>query len=137
MTQLLGRILAASALAFALLGIAAAEGVNPAGYTGKIADRKQICMLQDTVQARDGLEADYHGKKYYLCCAGCLAGFKGNPVQYSQATDPVDGKLVDKADAAFYAYRGRAYFFSSQENLSAFERSPEAYLRSAASTSKK
>lgn len=32
-------------------------------------------MLQDTVQAQAGLEYEYQGKKYYLCCGGCLAAF--------------------------------------------------------------
>jgi YHS domain-containing protein len=131
-----GMMIASIVVSFVLIGIGAAEA-NPAHYTGNVANRKQICMLQDTVQAREGLEADYNGKKYYLCCGGCLAAFEGKPARYSHATDPVNGQLVDKADAPVYAYQGRAYFFSSHENLSAFAKNPQAYLPNVASVPSK
>lgn len=45
------------------------------------------------------------------------------------AADPVNGALVDKAEARIYAYEGRAYFFSSDETLSAFSKDPEPFVR--------
>lgn len=96
-------------------------------------DRSKVCMLEDTVQSHDGLEQTYNGKTYYLCCQGCVAAFRGNPEKYSHATDPVDGSRVDKADAPFYPYGGRAYFFSSQQNLHQFAQQPDRYLRHGAS----
>src|SRR6267154_1447268 len=71
---------------------------------GQINDRSRICMLQDTLQARSGLTYVYNGKKYYLCCGGCLAGFRRDAAIYSHAADPIDGKSVDKADAPAYGY---------------------------------
>jgi YHS domain-containing protein len=88
-------------------------------------------MIQDSVQPRDGIEYAYNGKTYYLCCMGCVAGFQKHPARYSQATDPVSGALVDKADARIYAHEGRAYFFRSDETLAAFAREPEKFLRRA------
>src|SRR5262249_20159829 len=94
---------------------------------GPINDRSRICMLQDTVQAKSGLTYVYRGKKYYLCCGGCLADFQRDAAIHSHATDPVNGKSVDKADAPAYAYQGRAYFFSSAANMTEFARYPEKF----------
>lgn len=41
----------------------------------------------------------------------------------------MNGALVDKAEARIYAYEGRAYFFSSDETLSAFSKDPEPFVR--------
>jgi len=95
----------------------------------RLTDRTRVCMLQDTVQGRAGLEYEYQGKKYYLCCGGCLAAFKGDAEQYSTAVDPVTGAKVDKATAPIYAYQGRAYFFASEESLSKFTQDPQRYVK--------
>lgn len=122
----LGAIAILVALAFAVVN----SQVNAQGTSGaRVIDRKLVCMLQDSLQTREGLEYTYNGKKYYLCCGGCLAGFEQNPARYSHAADPVNGKLVDKADAPIYGYKGRAYFFSSQNTLQIFARDPDKYVR--------
>ena len=90
-------------------------------------------MLQDTIQPRSGLTYVYRGKTYYLCCGGCLAAFQQNAAIHSHATDPVEGRSVDKADAPAYAYRGRVYFFSSVANLTKFASDPERFVASASS----
>ena len=95
----------------------------------RLADRTRVCMLQDTVQTQAGLEYEYQGKKYYLCCSGCLAAFKAGAEQYSTAVDPVTGVRVDKATAPIYAYQGRAYFFASEESLSQFAQDPQRYVQ--------
>src|SRR5712692_8921572 len=103
---------------------------NVAGrYGERLMDRTRVCMLQDTVQARAGLEYEYQGKKYYLCCGGCLAAFKAGAEQYSTAVDPVTGTKMDKAIAPIYAYRGHAYFFASEESLATFAQERQRYLR--------
>lgn len=94
----------------------------------RLADRTRVCMLQDTLQSRAGLEYEHQGKKYYLCCGGCLAAFKGNAARYSTATDPVTGATVDKAIAPIYAYHERAYFFASEESLATFAQDPQRYI---------
>jgi YHS domain-containing protein len=95
---------------------------------GQIKDRSRICMLQDTIQARSGLTYVYNGKKYYLCCGGFLSAFKQDAAIHSHATDPINGKSVDKAEAPAYAYQGRAYFFSSAANMTRFASVPEKFV---------
>ena len=73
-------------------------------YGEQLMDRTQVCMLQDTIQKQSGLEYEYQGKKYYLCCGGCLAAFKAKAAQYSTAADPVTGAKVDKALAISFAF---------------------------------
>ena len=126
MNQMLKRAMLLTVMIFTFAGVARAGG-----YTGQVNNRKQVCMLQDGVKAQEGLETEYHGKKYYLCCGGCLAGFKTDPARYSHASDPVNGKLVDKADAPIYAYQGRAFFFSSTKTQAEFAAHPQKYLREA------
>jgi YHS domain-containing protein len=105
---------------------------DTAGQDGaRLADRARVCMLQDTVQAQAGLEYEYQGKKYYLCCGGCLAAFRANAEHYSTAVDPVTGARVNKATAPIYAYQGRAYFFASEESLSTFAQDPQRYVNAA------
>jgi YHS domain-containing protein len=105
---------------------------NAAGQYGeRLTDRTRVCMLQDTIQAQAGLEYQYQGKKYYLCCGGCLAAFKAGAEQYSTAVDLVTGAKVDKATAPIYAYQGHAYFFASEESLSQFAQEPQRYVNGA------
>ena len=91
-------------------------------------------MLQDTVQGRSGLPYVYKGKRYYLCCGGCLAAFQQNAAIYSRAIDPVNGRSVDKADAPAYAYQRHAYYFASASNLAEFAREPKKFIRNRASS---
>jgi YHS domain-containing protein len=100
-------------------------------YGARLTDRTRVCMLQDTVQAQTGLEYEYQGKKYYLCCGGCLAAFKAGADQYSTAVDPVTEAKVDKATAPIYAYQGHAYFFASEESLAKFAQEPQRYVNAA------
>jgi YHS domain-containing protein len=129
MLKYMAASLGAGAILFALVVAITRSQVNAQGASGaRVSDRKLVCMLQDSLQTREGLEHTYNGKRYYLCCGGCLAGFEQNPARYSHAVDPVNGKQVDKADAPIYGYKGRAYFFSSQNTLQTFARDPDKYL---------
>ena len=100
---------------------------------GQIKDRSRICMLQDTIQTRSGLTYVHNGKKYYLCCGGCLAAFKQDAAMHSHATDPINGKSVDKAEASAYAYQGHAYFFSTAANMTKFANAPEKVVTTTSS----
>lgn len=121
-------------LALVLGGLAIAAALHQpsdaeAGQ-GRISDRSKICMLQDTVQSRSGLTYVYQGKKYYLCCSGCLAAFQRDAATLSHARDPVDGSDVDKANAPAYAYQGHAYYFASAWNLATFAKEPGKFVLS-------
>jgi YHS domain-containing protein len=100
---------------------------------GQIKDRSRICMLQDTIQTKSGLTYVHNGKKYYLCCGGCLAAFKQDAAIHSHANDPINGKSVDKAEAPAYAYQGRAYFFSSAANMTRFASAPGKFVTTTSS----
>lgn len=137
-TRVMKRAVVIGGAALLLVGVALlvsrpASTEDAAGrYGEQLMDRTRVCMLQDTVQKQSGLEYEYQGKKYYLCCGGCLAAFKAGAEQYSTAMDPVTGAKVDKATAPIYAYRGRAYFFSSEESLSQFAQDPQRYANATA-----
>ena len=34
---------------------------------------------------KDGLYADYKGRRYFFCCGGCPSQFKANPDKYKKA----------------------------------------------------
>ena len=126
-------------LGLGLLVALAALGTTPTGETPRLAgflveNRKFVCMMQDSLQVKEGIEHAYGGKKYYLCCEGCVAGFDREPEKFSRAVDPVNGKTVDKAEAPIYGYGGRAYFFSSNETLVAFAKEPARYATMAQAT---
>lgn len=45
------------------------------------------------------------------------------------AMDPIDGsKLSIRAATPTWEYKGKIYYFSSQENMNAFKSNPQAYL---------
>lgn len=90
-------------------------------------ERSKVCMMQDQVQTKPGIPHTYQGKTYYLCCPMCVNTFDGAPERYSRAQDPVSGQNVDKATASVLGYRGRAYFFASQESQAAFAKDPDRY----------
>lgn len=90
-------------------------------------EREKVCMTQDQVQTKAGIPHTYEGKTYYLCCPMCVNTFDGAPERYSKAHDPVNGQAVDKATAPVLGYRGRAYFFASEESRAAFTKDPDRY----------
>jgi YHS domain-containing protein len=91
-------------------------------------ERAKVCMTQDQVQTKAGIPHTYEGKTYYLCCPMCVNTFDGAPERYAKAHDPVSGQIVDKAAAPVLGYRGRAYFFGSEESRAAFRQDPDRYV---------
>lgn len=91
-------------------------------------ERAKVCMTQDQVQTKAGIPHTYEGKTYYLCCPMCVNTFDGAPERYAKAHDPVSGKVVDKATAPVLGYRGRAYFFGSEESRAGFTKDPDRYV---------
>jgi YHS domain-containing protein len=92
-------------------------------------DRSKVCMLEDQLQPRAGLEEKYEGKTYFLCCSMCEEKFRSNPERYSKARDPVSGASVDKATAPVVGYKDRAYFFESDNSRATFAQDPERYVQ--------
>jgi YHS domain-containing protein len=98
-------------------------------YTGPVSDAAQVCMVKRGVQASTPHTEQYGGKTYHFCCSGCLTRFRANPEIERFATDPVNGKKIDKADALIYSYQGRAYFLSSPRSLKKFAKKPVRYAQ--------
>lgn len=38
---------------------------------------------------KDKLFADYKGRRYFFCCAGCVPAFKKNPEKYIKGADSI------------------------------------------------
>lgn len=115
-------VLLASVLALQAL---AGEG---APRTGNVEDKAYVCMMQDMVMMRKGIELVKDGKKYWGCCEMCKAKMEAEPERYTRAVDPVSGKIVDKAKAAIYALDGQAFYFESKKTRAAFAKAPKRYL---------
>ena len=119
------------ALALALTALAglvrAEDAAGP--FTGRVEDRSRICMMQDSMQPKPGLAHAYQGKTYWLCCQMCEQSFNADPERFAHAKDPVNGVVVDKATAPAYAVNGKAFYFSSEDSLKAFAKSPSRYLQ--------
>lgn len=112
-----------------LSGVVVAGAVLAEGPAVEEVDRSKVCMLEDRLQPRAGLEERYQGKTYYLCCPMCQGTFRDDPEQYSKARDPVSGARVDKATAPVVGYKDRAYFFESEASRAAFAQDPEKYVQ--------
>ena len=118
----------ARAFAVSIL-LAVGSGALAGEATPQDVERSKVCMMQDEVQAKAGIPHAYQGKTYYLCCPMCVNTFDSAPERYSKTHDPVTGQLVDKATAPVLDYRGRAYFFASDESRAAFAKYPDRYPR--------
>ena len=83
-------------------------------------DSKYVCMITNQEFAKEQIPVELEGKTYYGCCEMCKAKIKNNP-QSREATDPVSGNKVDKADAVIGAAPdGNVFYFENEENLSQF-----------------
>ncbi len=83
-------------------------------------DSKYVCMVTNQLFVKEQIPVQMEGKTYYGCCEMCKAKIKNNP-QSREATDPVSGKKVDKAEAVIGATAdGSIYYFESEENLEEF-----------------
>jgi len=83
-------------------------------------DSKYVCMITNQEFAREQIPVELEGKTYYGCCEMCKAKIKNNP-KSREATDPISGNKVDKADAVIGAAPdGNVFYFENEENLSQF-----------------
>ena len=110
------------------------SGVTPAALAQPMTsctipsiDAKQVCAVENMIQARDGIPCEHDGKTYWVCCPRCVDAFKDNPDAYRLATDPVSGEAVDKATALVQPYAGRVFFFGSEATRAAFNKEPERW----------
>ena len=89
--------------------------------------RDPVCgMTVDPAAGRP--QAEYQGRTFHFCCAGCRAKFEAAPESYLTATDPVCGMTVDRASAEhFLRHEGEKQYFCSAGCKSKFEAEPAKY----------
>jgi Cu+-exporting ATPase len=90
--------------------------------------RDPVCGM--TVDPAAGKPAaEFGGRLFHFCSAGCQNKFAKHPEAYLDATDPVCGMKVDRASAQhFLRHEGEKYYFCSAGCLAKFEGSPRDYL---------
>lgn len=119
-----------------LVAIAAAIAIGgtwavAASPETSIPPRDRVCMVQDTVMDTPAVPVEHEGKTYYGCCDMCKGKIKADPKQYTLATDPVSGKVVDKATAELASVNGDVYYFESAAHRNRFVEDPSKYARHA------
>ena len=85
-----------------------------------IPQRDRVCMVQDTVMNKPAVPVEHDGKTYYGCCNMCKGTIQSDPERYTRATDPVSGKVVDKATTGLASVGEVVYYFESAANREQF-----------------
>ncbi|WP_020534843.1 hypothetical protein [Lewinella cohaerens] len=78
---------------------------------------QQVCMVNDTYMGKDQIAVPVNGKTYYGCCQMCVTTL--NEQESSrQASDPLTGEEVDKAEAiiAVLNQDGSVGYFKNETN---------------------
>lgn len=76
-----------------------------------------VCMVNDMFFGKDQIPVEVGGRTYYGCCAGCEKTIREN-ARVRVATDPVSGRIVDKATAKIGALPdGAVYYFENEKNM--------------------
>jgi YHS domain-containing protein len=124
------RVTAVLGIGFALLPAPSIAFAEPtASCTIPSIDARQVCAVENVLQAHEGIPCEHDGKTYWVCCPRCVQAFKDNPDAYRLATDPVSGAQVDKATALVQAYAGRVFFFASEATRAAFNTAPDRWAQ--------
>jgi YHS domain-containing protein/uncharacterized membrane protein YraQ (UPF0718 family) len=106
-----------------------------------------VCGMQ-VETAHAPASAEYAGQRYYFCSDRCHDRFVANPERFAsgatayepmtlegpdEATDPVCGMTIRKADAAAVREReGQSYWFCSTGCAEAFDKDPGRFVAAAA-----
>ncbi len=84
-------------------------------------ESKYICMVNNRRFDKVQIPTEVNGKTYYGCCSMCKARLE-NLQELREATDPISGKVVDKATAVIGTDpEGLAHYFENEENMRKFD----------------
>ena len=104
-----------------------------------------ICGME--IIPSQSIEYKYNGKKYYFCSAACEKEFKINPEKYANfqniepkfmhqqtdsrelMTDPVCGMKGLAEEWIEHEYKGKKYYFCSENCIKEFKSNPEKYIK--------
>ena len=120
-----------------------------AGIAQQKAEETVTCPVSGEVVKKSEAKAsyDYKGKTYYFCCNDCKEKFMKDPEKYIQKTtseektagccsgkeaafDLACGTKVKKSEAKVsYEYKGKTYYFCSEQCKEKFVKDPEKYIK--------
>lgn len=84
----MNKLISLTVVAASIIGVAAAQGTKkaPAKAPTSIACAVMTKNSVDIAKAtKNKMYADYKGKRYFFCCAGCPEAFKANPAKFAKA----------------------------------------------------
>lgn len=100
--------------------LAATEEAAPAKTTLTLVEAKKVCMVNNTVFAKDQIPVKVEDRTYYGCCEMCKERLAKDAAART-GVDPVSGKPVDKAKAVIAALPdGSVLYFESKANFDAY-----------------
>jgi YHS domain-containing protein len=101
----------------------AAPSKASGGTLTVVAERDQVCMVNDQFMGKPQIPVSVEGKTYYGCCPMCKERLAKN-AEIRKAIDPVSRKSVDKADAVMgKTASGDILYFETHTNLAAYSNS--------------
>lgn len=93
-----------------------------AGETLKVVENEKVCMVTDMFFAKKQIPVTHQGKTYYGCCQNCKKTLSED-ANARKATDPVNGKSIDKASAVIAAREDNSVvYFESQKTFEQFKK---------------
>lgn len=99
---------------------ATASSSTPAGALTRVADRSQVCMVNNQFMGRAQIPVEVGGRTYYGCCEMCK-GRLNRDISARTATDPVSNRSVDKSQAVIAQdERGAVTYFETEANFVAY-----------------
>ena len=96
-----------------------------------------VCPVSgESIPEGGGVNVNYLGKDYKLCCRGCVAAFMEEPMDYisEELTCPVEGGAAHKEVSTMY--NGMKYYFCCEGCDKEFLSDPDKYLSQVQNSSK-
>jgi YHS domain-containing protein len=76
------KLISLTVLAAAIVGVAAAQGSKTPTTIGcAVMPSNKVDIAKAT---KNKMFADYKGKRFFFCCAGCPSAFKKEPAKYAK-----------------------------------------------------
>lgn len=92
---------------------------SPASTTALtlVSEPSLVCMVNNQFMGREQIPVEVDGKTYFGCCEMCK-GRLARDAAARTATDPVSGKVVDKASAVIARRpNGEVLYFESKDSF--------------------
>jgi YHS domain-containing protein len=89
------KFIAPTLLALSIVGLAGAQTTKKpaAKMTCAVMSKNPVDIAKAT---KAHMYADYKGKRYFFCCAGCPEAFKKDPAKYSKTATSIPTPKITK-----------------------------------------